>query len=528
MMRSHRLVGVTFGELSAWHANGETRLLRGRITDIPENGGNGDPMRDGYAVRMLLRRLPPLSLDDEEGVLVVWLGHEHFQDDDQDSQLVRIPMDQVRGIVPLTARARTILEGRLEPFGIALQEPWFEDEFRVHSYGLRVESSSRAGNKLVKFFAPDFQESPAHTGLVNSAALALAAKDFDGAVPGGVEPSSASETWVSSAFEWIRPTPYDYGALNSIFDAGGVLKKLQKKNRSMVDDVAMDQFRGIAKSMSDQFGNRAALVEILSSGKFAEATNMLQEKVPEAMPAGLPVLVLFLRWKEHFHRAGSNIHLEKLLADLRELQSSVKHADLIAALWLLGFYAGCERVMPLAYAAGSARYPWFCGERLEVAPLREEPHPYQESENRLQSEDDSSGRGETTAICGASGDKEPPESVESCDDSESPGVMREGMQGDLLSPTSNADMTVFSGLNKDSPGAQSSGVRPWKKHRKNSGAYREALREALREASLEHPDLKGADLYKKIAEEWFDYKEGKSRSDFLIELKKFDQNTPTN
>ena len=560
MMRSHRLVGVTFGELSAWHANGETRLLRGRITDIPESDDKGIPARDGYAVRMLLRRLPPLSLDDEEGVLVVWLGHDQLQDNDQDSQLVRIAMNQVRGVVPLTARARNILAGRLEPFGITLHEPWFEDEFRIHSFGLRVESSTRAGNELVKLFSPDVQEETVSAGLANSVALALAMNDFDGAVPGSREPSSGSGTWVSSAFEWVRPTPYDYGALNHLIDAGGVLKKLHEKNQLAVDEGVLDQFRGIAKSMRDALGDRATLVRILGAEKFAEAASLLQEKAPGAMPAGLSVLVLFLRWREHFHGAGSDIHLKKLSDDLTELQSSVNRADLIAALWLLGFYAGSERVMPLAYASGGASYPWFRGGQLEVAPLREQPQPPQEpltpaqsmdesgdtvetapTENAgdvgekpqpsqkpadpTQPVDDASSGSETRAISGTSSDEGIPGSPESCAGYGSPaaGEVR-GALGGLFPENSKGGTAGTSGLNNDRLGVQPYGKRPWVKHRPNT----DARRYALREARNEFPSLRGPDLYRIVAKEWFGCKKETVISEFVKELEGPDQNLAGN
>lgn len=544
-MRCHRLVGVTFGELSAWHASGDTRLLRGRIIDFPDSGDNGLPRLDVYAVRMLLRRLPPLSLDDEEGVLVVWLGQNHLQSDDQDSQLVRIAVSQVEGVIPLTARARRILAGRLEPSGIALQEAWFEEEFRIHSCGLRVESATRAGNELVKLFLPCFQEGLIDTNLGKSAALALALKDFDGVVPGSHEPSSVSESWVSSAFEWVRPAPYEYGALNHLLDAGGVLKKLHEKDQLVVNEVVLNQFRNVAKSMRDELGDRATLVTVLGDEKFVGAAKLLQAKAPDAVPSGLSVLVLFLRWSEHFHRAGSNIRLESVSADLVELQSSVNRADVVAALWLLGFYAGSERVMPLAYAAGGARYPWFHGTRLDVAPLSDQPHPRQDHVTPPQSideasrsveiapteeandeeehsqhsqdsaalkrpEDDSLTREVATATGSVPSDENRPRSTA---ESEAPVVGRES-GNERAGREAHKDSSAYA-LNHHLP----FGERPWIKHRKDANAKFAALREVR---ALD-PNLRGETLYKRIAREWFGYKREADASKFASDLKRIDQ-----
>ena len=162
MAKSHRFVGVTFGELAAWHASGETRLLRGRLIDVPtDSKAPARSVRDGFPVRALLQRLPPLSLDDEEGVLIVKLASGQLSDDEEDSQLVRISMDLVEGVVPLTERARQILIVRLEDYGITPAEAWFEREFRVLSYERRVQSSIRAGNDLVRIFAPGIQPATA-------------------------------------------------------------------------------------------------------------------------------------------------------------------------------------------------------------------------------------------------------------------------------------------------------------------------------------------------------------------------------
>jgi hypothetical protein len=76
--------------------------------------------------------------------------------------------------------------------------------------------------------------------------------------------------------------------------------------------------------------------------------------------------VLYLRWQEKFHNAGSSLDARGLSADLRDLSSVATRDVVSAALWLLGFYAGCERVMPLRYATESPTPAWFHGRSVHV------------------------------------------------------------------------------------------------------------------------------------------------------------------
>ena len=363
MSKSHRFVGVTFGELAAWHASGETRLLRGRLIDVPiDSKAPARSVRDGFPVRTLLQRLPPLSLDDEEGVLIVRLASGQLSDDEEDSQLVRISMDLVDGVVPLTERARQILIVRLEDYGITPEEPWFEREFRELSYKRRVQSSIRAANDLVGIFAPGIEQATTNR-LEGAAARALAIKDFDGAVAVSDDPASVSGTWIEVAFGWTRHQPYDRGALNHLYDAGVVLKELQAKNGAAISTDAVVAFRDRAKSIVKKLGDRARIDEILGCQDFYSAAHEIEAAAPDAFPAGLCALVLYLRWQEQLHNAGSSIDIGRLSDDLARLRID---QNILAAVWLLGYYAGCERVAPLAYAANRVRFRWFRGQPLVV------------------------------------------------------------------------------------------------------------------------------------------------------------------
>lgn len=368
MSKSHRFVGVTFGELAAWHASGETRLLHSRLIDVPTDS-EAPALSAGnrFTIRTLLQRLPPLSLDDEEGVLVMRLASGQLSHDEDDSQLVRISMDLVEGVVPLTERARQILIVRLEDYGITPEKAWFEEEFRELSYKRRVQSSVRAGNELVRIAVSSTQQVTTNR-LEGAAARALAIKDFDGPVAVSDDPASVPETWIEFAFGWTRHDSYDHGALNHLYDAGGVLKKLLTKNSAAISTDAFAALRESGKVIVKKFGDRARFDEILRCTDFVSAALAIKAAAPDVFPAGLCALVLYLRWQEQFHNAGSSIDFGCLSEDLDDLaRLSINHTDIVAAVWLLGYYAGCERVAPLVYAKEHARFRWFRGQPLVVS-----------------------------------------------------------------------------------------------------------------------------------------------------------------
>lgn len=483
--KAHRFVGVTFGEFAALHASSEMRLLRSRLVDIPlDTSASSLPVRDGDSVRMLMRRLPALSLDDEEGVLILRLMSGQLPEDEDDSQLVRIPMDRIDCLVPLTSRAKAILTGRLAPYGIAPGDAWFEAAFQALSYQRRVESSVSAGHDLVGMFAPA-EYRPRLEKLVAPAARALAMKDFEGVVPDNSEEYSDADTcvdtWVSGAFRWTRHTPDDYGALNHLFDAGTILRTLlQKRPVEGGSEGALVEFRGIATKMKKELGNQARIDEILGFDSFVPVAQALQDAIPDVFPAGLSALVLYLRWKERFQKSDLSIDIDSISADLDLLKSSsYRRDDIFSALWLLGFYAGSGAVSYMAYAADPERHSWFRGTPLQIKRIALVP----ESGNTNSPVDAQISVDEEPAAPGATAP----------DDKNGEGAASES------APIQVEELSVSAGLFPDRKDYVPS---RGKEYREDENAIREALANVRQTA----PHLEGEALYRHVALNWFDYK----------------------
>jgi len=455
-----RYLGVTFGEFSAWHAHGETAIIRSRLIHVPTSETNG------HAVNTLLRRLPALALDDEEGILLVRLVAGNLADDESDSEIARIPIERVEGVVPLTTRARNILIGRLEGFGIHPEPAIFESAYDAWSYRRRRAFSETAGDRLVRLMAPAAGWEPS-SQLRQAAATSLAQSDFTNADV-AIEVESAPPSWVNAAFGWTRHKPYEDGHLNHLWDAGSVL-------RDILADDQLQALRAAGKSVKNELGIAADLEEIFSSASLKEAACHLRAASPDAFPAGLTALILYLRWQERFHALRA-IDTELLSDDLYHLPPH--DPDVLSALWLLGFYVGIDHVTPIVYAARPLSFAWYEGKRLDLSPGPHFTDPPAEGR--------SSGIGPVV----------PSQHHVTKMENDSQLV-------DLETPTveSNLGNATQSGSLAGNHLAARYGELPWIQHRGNP----DAIRAALYKAQQESPDLPLEQLFVWVYTEWFGY-----------------------
>ena len=454
-----RYVGVSFGEFSAWHAHGETAIVRSRLIHVPTNETSG------HAINMLLGRLPALALDDEEGVLLVRLVAGSLADDDMDSEIARIPIERVEGVVPLTNRARNILFGRLEGFGVNPEPAIFEGAYNAWSYRRRLRFSETAGDRLVRLMAPAAEWEPS-SQLRRAAGASLAQSDFSNAGV-DVELASAPTSWVSKAFGWTRHKPYEDGHLNHLWDAGSVLRDV------LVDDQ-LQALRAAGKAVKNDVGNAAGLGEIVSSAPLKEAARQLQAASPEAFPAGLATLILYLRWQERFHALRA-VDTELLADDVKHLPPH--DPDVLSALWLLGFYVGIDYVTPIVYAASPLSFSWYEGKGLKLSPEPGASDPAGEHSAAPTGPDELDQHVDEMAKDGQLGDADPSTVESSPSEPTQPGLLA----GDHL--------------------ASRYGEVPWVQFR----GVTEAIRAALYQAQQQSPDLTPEQLFDRVYREWFGY-----------------------
>ena len=116
-MARHRFVGVTYGEFQSLYLHGRMQAPSARLVPLGIRR-DGRPSRQAKDVSRLIASLPELTLDDQEGVLILDLGPGRIARD--------VLARDIQQVIPATARARRILEPRLEPLGVDLAQPHFE------------------------------------------------------------------------------------------------------------------------------------------------------------------------------------------------------------------------------------------------------------------------------------------------------------------------------------------------------------------------------------------------------------------
>ena len=119
-----------------------------------------------------------------------------------------------------------------------------------------------------------------------------------------------------------------------------------------------------------QSDGAVALADILRGADVRDLAVQL-ERATDRFPAGLGSLVLFCRWKECFHKWREGVDVEALAKEAGALVAGdVDFRSVAESLWLLGCFAGHERVAHPRYAADADAYPWFSGPALSLSRIR--------------------------------------------------------------------------------------------------------------------------------------------------------------
>ncbi len=360
------IVGVTYGEFQAWYNYGEIRLAAQRISLLEaqefrkESAGVVSPM-----VSVVLGRLPQLSLDDEEGILLVRLKAMRREVASigvggWDAQTVLVPIENVEEIIPLTERARRILEPRVRGLGVRLSPAYFEAGVQ-DALGLRGSRRGlRGGDALMGTLFSSGSEiiDDSHR---RGTALAVRLLDKRPPVDGDVRRDSQElEQWLSYAFSFTRHDPYDEGNLGYLMDAGKVLKEAWEGDSLRASDL--QRYREIVRELRSSRHPEDGLQVILADSRIADFSEGLRCRNPHAFSEGLAPLVMFLRWKDVFHKNGDSVDFEGLLAETPELVASVGFRSTALGVWLLGCFAGYDGIAPEIYRAGGhGVYPWYSG-----------------------------------------------------------------------------------------------------------------------------------------------------------------------
>ena len=351
----HWFVGVTYGEFQSLYHYGRGRVAGDRVVGMKmKRDGTFSTGKRG--IGRLLERLPQLMLDDQEGILILELKPRESV---PKSTVVEVVIGDVRNVIPTTRRAKRILAPRLQSLGLELDRPRFESPVLEQWSGRNIENAIDGGRELCRLLFGD-------GGCADEklrAAVEAAIRQVDRQEGQNVEEDGAA-TWIPAAFQFTRHDPYEYGSINYLMDSGKVLTKVSWPEESN----GVERCREVVRAM---IGRRTAISTLADVARDAEVVNLaaeLEEAAPGCFPSGFRSLVIFCRWKELFHRWREAVDAEALTAEARELiAADVDYWSVRESLWLLGCFAGHDRVAHLRYAAEG--HPWWCGPKLSISKI---------------------------------------------------------------------------------------------------------------------------------------------------------------
>jgi len=179
----------------------------------------------------------------------------------------------------------------------------------------------------------------------------------------------AGKTWVPDAFAFTREKTYSTtrGDFDYLQNTGVVLKKCAE--RQGADMSFLESYREDLKNLKGSSSGKG-LAELVVEESLKESFARTMNGFKEAFPPHISTLAIFLRWKASFHKQREEIDLTQLADEARAFVSAVEFDSTVAAVWLLGCFAGYERIAPAVYAAGpAAKYRWYSGDKLEIVKV---------------------------------------------------------------------------------------------------------------------------------------------------------------
>ena len=365
---------MTYGEFQSLYHYGRGRIPGDRVVRLKMNA-DGTPAAGTKSAKKkvadLLERVPQLMLDDHEGVVILEL--EPRQAVSKRTTVVEVGIGDVRNVIPTTRRAKRILEPRMRSLGVTLDRPHFEGPVLEQWSRRNIENAIDGGQALCRLlFGDDGRADEKGAGEVAGDdggrqlqdAVETAIRQLDRQEGQDEDEAAMAATWIPAAYRFTRHDPYDYGSIGYLIDSGQVLKKLSWPEQS--DGV--ERCREVVRGVLDRRSGILTLADVVGDAEVANLAATLEDTAPGFFPAGFRSLVIFCRWKELFHGWREAVDLQALGNEARELVAAgIGFRSVRESLWLLGCFAGHERVAPLRYAAEG--HSWWCGERVSPATI---------------------------------------------------------------------------------------------------------------------------------------------------------------
>jgi hypothetical protein len=361
MKKSCKILAVTYGEIQSWYRYGEIKVNSNRIAYIGLTDlGAFDT--DSSAINSLLDNSPQLSFDDEEGILLIQLTAPSKRVSLSEYDSLIIKFIDIEKIIPLTDRAKRILESRLSDFNINLSEPFFEKQVNQMWFGRRLRDALLGGDALVELLFND-AEQYINEPLRNSIAHPIKEIDYGDAE---INLDRYKKTWLSKAFSYSRGKPPKLGSFDYFVDFGTILKEFISED----DSKYIKKYKDKLKEPHSKYKESESKIDVLLCDRsLSEASVYLLDKLPLAFPAPIEGLILFLKFRQNFIDADQLIDPELLSEELKEY-SKIDFSYKVIGVWLLGCYAGFQRISPIIYAANSEKIAFYRGEKLLINKIK--------------------------------------------------------------------------------------------------------------------------------------------------------------
>lgn len=332
-MNTHTfLISVSIDEFNALHASGFLRVDGNRL--VPGSSRSASP----EIITSLLSKMPEFLDRDEHAVLVLAFdllnasGIRRFPTISVPDFRHLLAAEDCREIIPLTAVAKSILQGRL---GIqtVLSEPVFEAEM-IALFKDRIRMRSLRGGDALVWCLVDAAGHSISKGLAERALLP-AANGFDA---------------VARALDFTRTKPFVREPISGLLDLGGILiEGLPDKS------TPGSLLRELSAWLKPRQETLNGFVSVYGDSELVNLLERLAER--HELPIHGASLGIFLHWRDLALKAGG-LDLGELEKDCRELAGCVAGSVLIDALWLLGFSAGFETFSTAYYERLEGQHPF--------------------------------------------------------------------------------------------------------------------------------------------------------------------------
>jgi len=361
MKKSCKILAITFGELQSWYRYGEIKVNSSRITYIGLTDSDFFDT-DSSVINSLLEDSPQLNFDDEEGIILIQLTTPSTRVSLSEYDSLIIKFIDIEKIIPLTGRAKRILESRLGDFNINLSDPFFEKQVNQMWFSRRLRDAHLGGDALVELLFNDAEQC-INEPLRNSIAHPIKDIDFSDAE---INLDNYKKTWLSKTFSYSRGKPSKYGSLDYFIDFGTILKGFISND----DSECVEKYKDKLKEINAKYKESKPEIDVLLCDKsLSEASVYLLDKLPLAFPAPIEGLILFLKFRQNFIDADQLIDPELLSEELKEY-SKIDFSYKVIGVWLLGCYAGFQRISPIIYAANSEKIAFYRGEKLLINKIK--------------------------------------------------------------------------------------------------------------------------------------------------------------